>query len=341
MVSETVQAETQGLTVSVLPILPDNQLDKTKTYFDLLVEPGQIQDLEVTLKNSSDKDIIVITNVNTATTNDNGVVDYSKVEPEIDSTLKHPLGKLATVDEEQKVPANSEVNMKVKVESPKETFKGILVGGLYLSEKEIDTDKTQSKGVQIKNKYTYIVGIQLRNQELISEVIPELNLDKKKIKPKQINFRNYIGINLQNSEPTFIRKLTVSAKVYKAGSTEVLYEQDGTGMKMAPNSNFNFGVTLNNTRFVAGNYRAIVTAKAEDFGKEWNWEETFTIDADEAKKLNDQAVELEEEASLPLWVLLLIGFGTLLLVLLIVYMIMNNRKKKKEIDYRRKRKKKR
>ena len=106
--------------------------------------------MEVSLKNSSDKEIVVQTLVNTATTNDNGVVDYSKTDGKTDSTLKYPLSSLVSLAEEQKIPAKSEVVMKIKLQSPKEKFSGVLAGGLYISEKEDEDSKKGSEGVQIK-----------------------------------------------------------------------------------------------------------------------------------------------------------------------------------------------
>ncbi|MEG1045996.1 DUF916 and DUF3324 domain-containing protein [Carnobacterium sp.] len=322
-------AETEGLSVAVSPILPENQIDKAKTYFDLLVEPGQQQELEVSLKNSSDKEIVVQTLVNTATTNDNGVVDYSNTDGKTDSTLKYPLSSLVSLTEEQKIPAKSEIVMKIKLQSPKEKFSGVLAGGLYISEKEDKDSKKGSEGVQIKNKYTYIVGIQLRNQEDISAILPKMNLDKSLIKAKQVNFRNYIGINLQNTQPVFIRKLQVGAKIYAAGSSSVLYEEKSSGLKMAPNSNFNFGVSLNNTKFKAGKYRAEVSATAEDYDKTWQWNEEFEISADDAKKMNDLAVELDEEG-LPIWIYIAVASAGVLIIMLLCYIIFSKIKKKKE-----------
>jgi len=63
--------------VSVSTNIPDNQIDKNQTYFDLLMEPGKEQELEVVLRNNTDKEVTMLADVNTAITNDNGVVDYS------------------------------------------------------------------------------------------------------------------------------------------------------------------------------------------------------------------------------------------------------------------------
>ncbi|PLS33078.1 cell surface protein [Carnobacterium maltaromaticum] len=347
--------------VSVSTNIPENQIDKNQTYFDLLMEPGKEQELEVVLRNNTDKEVTMLADVNTAITNDNGVVDYSwnvasgleqakinnkdeantKIDLKsigYDSTLKQPLSEMASIDKEIKIPAKSQVTVKVKVKMPDEQIDGVIAGGIYLTQKE-DTasEEGKSQGVQIKNKFVYVVGIQIRQNADISALVPDMKLDPKKIVPTQINHRNYLGINLQNIEPVFIRKLTVDAKVYKKGSAEVLHEATQEGMKMAPNSNFNFGVNWENQEFKAGDYRVKVTAKAEDYNKEWSWDEEFTITKDKADEMNAKAIELEK-SEIAWWVYALIGIGLLLLVLLIAYLIKRHiDKKKKEEELKRKR----
>lgn len=317
--------------VAISAVIPDNQIDKNKTYFDLLMKPGEEQELEVVLTNSSDEDITMESSVNSAITNDNGVVDYSQAKPKYDRTLKYPLSSIATFEKEQVIPANSKKTMKIKIKMPKTEINGIIAGGVYLSEKDNgNTGKKEDSGVQIKNKYVYVVGMQLRNREDISNIQPELALDKKLIQPKQVNYRNYLGINLQNKESVFIRDLTFKAKIYKKGSDEIFVESKNENLKMAPNSNFNYGVNWNNKEFEAGTYRAKVTAVAKDYeNKTWNWDEEFTITAKDAKDLNEKAIDLEVKKT-PIWVYFAIGGALLLLILVILYLMKRHVDKKKE-----------
>ncbi|MGO2962698.1 MAG: DUF916 and DUF3324 domain-containing protein [Carnobacterium maltaromaticum] len=329
--SMRVSAEENPSNVAISAVIPDNQIDKNKTYFDLLMTPGEEQELEVVLTNSSDEAITMESSVNSAITNDNGVVDYSQAKPRYDKTLKHPLSSIATFEKEQVIPANSKKTMKIKLKMPETEIKGIIAGGVYLSAKDNeDKAKNDDSGVQIKNKYVYVVGIQLRTREDISDVQPDLVLDKKLIQPKQVNYRNYLGINLQNKEPVFIRDLTVEAKIYKKGSNEVFVESKNENLKMAPNSNFNYGVNWNNKEFEAGTYRAKVTAIAKDYdNKTWNWDEEFTITAKDAKNLNEKAIDLEVEKT-PIWIYFAIAGGILLLLIVIIYLIKRHIDKKKE-----------
>ncbi len=114
---------------AVTAVIPENQIDKNQSYFDLKMKPGQKQTLQVQMKNDTDKDVIVETYANTAITNSNGIVDYSTKNPKFDSTLKFPFSKIAKVQKETKIPAKSTVTLDVNVEMPNEPFDGVILGG--------------------------------------------------------------------------------------------------------------------------------------------------------------------------------------------------------------------
>lgn len=352
---ERVFAANPSTNVSVTTNQPKNQLDKNQSFFDVLLAPGATQELEVVLRNNTEKDLVMLASVNTAVTNDNGVVDYSwsvplakelakennqdqanlKIDVEkiaYDSTLKVPLSTIATIAPEIKVPANSETIAKVTIDMPKEAIKGVIAGGVYLSQKEDATDNDETnQGVQIKNKFVYVVGVQLRQKADISELLPELILDPTKISPTQVNYRNYLGVNLQNSEPIYIRDLKVDAQITKKGQKGILFETAETGLKMAPNSNFNLGINWNNQEFKGGKYQLQLKARSEDYDKEWSWDEEFTIASETAKKLNQRAVELEKDSNLLLY-LIILALILLIILLVIAYLVKRHLDKKKEME---------
>ncbi|MBE9388220.1 DUF916 and DUF3324 domain-containing protein [Vagococcus salmoninarum] len=351
---EKVLAANPSTNVSVTTNQPKNQIDKNQSFFDVLLAPGATQELEVVLRNNTEKDLVMLASVNTAVTNDNGVVDYSWSVPfaqelakennqdpanltidvekiAYDSTLKVPLSTIATIAPEIKVPANSETIAKVTVDMPKEAIRGVIAGGVYLSQKADETENEETnQGVQIKNKFVYVVGVQLRQKADISELLPELILDPAKISPTQVNYRNYLGVNLQNSEPIYIRDLKVDAQITKKGQKGILFETAETGLKMAPNSNFNFGINWNNQEFKGGKYRLQLKARSEDYDKEWSWEEDFTIESDIAKKLNQRAVELDKNSNLLLY-LIILALILLIILLVIAYLMKRHLDKKKEM----------
>ncbi|PFQ46746.1 cell surface protein [Bacillus cereus] len=306
---------------AVTAVMPENQIDKNQTYFDLKMQPGQKQIIQVQMKNDTNKEVVVESFANTAITNSNGITDYSTVEPKTDSTLKYPFSKIAKMPKETKVPANSTVTVDVNLEMPSESFDGVILGGLYFKEKEDENVKKKDEGVQIENKYAYAIGVVLKETD--AEVKPDMTLNE--VKPTQINGRNVVTANLQNVKPAMLKNLSVDAKVYKEEGTDVLFEAKKENLRMAPNSNFDYAISWENKAFDPGTYR--VEVKATDGDQKWEWTKKFTIEGKTADKLNDAAVEAKKDYTL----YYIIG-GVLLLIILLVLVFFLGRRSKKEDD---------
>ena len=211
---------------------------------------------------------------------------------------------------------------------PKESFKGILAGGITLQEKESNgkKDAKNGEGLAIENRYAYVIGLVLRLSE--DKIAPQMTLQN--VKPDQVNARNVITANLQNPTARFINKLGVKAQITRKGNSEVLFKEDKEGMQMAPNSNFNFPVALNGKKLEAGTYVFKATATSKD--DKWDFEKEFTIDSKTAKELNDKDVSIESSYT---WLYLLVGCVLLILLLAIITLVLILRKKKKEEEIRR------
>ncbi|GAB6516634.1 DUF916 and DUF3324 domain-containing protein [Bacillus thuringiensis] len=306
---------------AVTAVIPENQIDKNQTYFDLKMQPGQKQTIQVQMKNDTNKEVVVESFANTAITNSNGITDYSTVEPKTDSTLKYPFSKIAKMPKETKVPANSIVTVDINLEMPNESFDGVILGGLYFKEKEDENAKKKDEGVQIENKYAYAIGVVLKETD--AEVKPDMKLNE--VKPTQINGRNVVTTNLQNVKPAMLKNLSVDAKVYKEKGTDILFEAKKENLRMAPNSNFDYAISWENKAFDPGTYR--VEVKATDGDQKWEWTKKFTIEGKTADKLNDTAVEAKKDYTL----YYIIG-GVLLLIILLVLVFFLGRRSKKEDD---------
>ena len=303
--------------------IPENQINKTLTYFDLKMEPGQEQEISLTVSNSSDKQTTIILSPNSATTNQNGVIDYGQNKGKVDSTLKIPLSSVISKEQEVTLAPNETKQVLFTLKMPDKLFNGILLGGFYVTKKEEAEDsKEAEKNVQIKNNYSYVIGIQLR--ETLEEVKPQLKMNQ--IKPALLNYRTAVTVNLQNTEATIIKEFDVHAKVRKKGNGTVLHEATKADMSMAPNSNFDFPISWDNQSLEPGTYTLDMTAKSGE--NQWTFEEDFTISAKESKTLNTDAVELEKKA--PNWTLIIlsvIGAMTLLIGGML-YLIYKHKKKK-------------
>lgn len=164
-----------------------------------------------------------------------------------------------------------------------------------------------------------MIGVVVSNTS--DSVQPELELLD--VFADQLNYRNVISATLQNFTPAFVNRLEVEATVKRAGESDVLYEASKEMMQMAPNSNFNFPISLEGDRFRSGNYVLELTAKSGD--NEWSWTREFTIDADDARKLNREDVMIDNS---PNW--WMIGTISLLILLVVILLYFASKKRRQE-----------
>jgi len=169
-----VEAHASEFNFAVTPTIPENQVDKSKTYFDLKMAPGAKQTVEIQLRNDTDEDITIENTVNSATTNLNGVVEYGQNGIKPDKTLRFNLKDYVEAPKEIILPKHSQKTLPLTITMPKDSFDGVMAGGITLKEKkkETTTSADQSKGLAINNEYSYVVAIILQQNE--TKVQPDL-----------------------------------------------------------------------------------------------------------------------------------------------------------------------
>lgn len=338
-----INAEASEFNYSVTPVIPDNQIDKSKTYYDLLMSPGQSQTVEVQLQNDTENDLVIENSINSATTNLNGVVEYGANNIKADASLKYNLKDLATVDSEVTIPKKSGIVLSIKLTMPNEKIDGVIAGGITFKEKQADSTTATSsdeQGLAIKNEYSYVVAILLRQNE--TQLAPNLNLLD--VTAGQVNSRNVINAQFQNPEATYLNQLKLENKVTKKGSSQVLFSSSADQLQMAPNSNFSYPISLNGKKLEAGTYTLNTVAyggksetgqyevknsdgETEKYQYKWEFTKDFTIKADEAKELNSKDVTIERDYT---WLYILIGILILLVAGLIFWFLIAKKKKSKE-----------
>ena len=143
---ETSAAE---LRFSVETEIPENQIDKTKTYFDLMMKPDQEQILKVRAANSTDENLVIDVSVKSATTNSNGVIEYGESLTALDKSAPADLSEIIQLKdggESVELPAKSEKLVELRVKMPKEEFSGQLAGSRLV--KKSMKRKTSKKKIQ-------------------------------------------------------------------------------------------------------------------------------------------------------------------------------------------------
>ena len=293
---ETSAAE---LRFSVETEIPENQIDKTKTYFDLMMKPDQEQILKVRAANSTDENLVIDVSVKSATTNSNGVIEYGESLTALDKSAPADLSEIIQLKdggESVELPAKSE-----KVDETK------------------DKQKENTNGLAIENRYAYTVAVLLREHETV--VQPELSLEK--VEPTQRNARSVISATLLNHEAAYLQSMKVTANVKNKKTNNVILEKEQEDMQMALNSIFNFPIPYEENEMEAGTY--VLAMTVEGSGKKWQFTKEFTISKEEAKTFNEKDVTVKKTESKLIYLLI----GLLLLLLIICLFIILRLKKQK------------
>ena len=296
--------------------IPENQVDRNKSYFDLLVEPGQIQTLYVQVLNISNKAIEVVASINNAATNTNGTIMYT-VHGIKDDSMVFSIEDIATIKESKFIlDANSSTFLEIELNVPIEAFQGTILGGICVQAEYVEKEEVvnNSSSIQIENKLTYVIGLQLR-EDLSTTVIPNINYLS--TKPLLHNISSAVGIRIQNSEPIIMKGVIVEAEIYKANSDKVLYQFHGNAVEIAPNSAFDIAVVWGNERLQAGTYRLKLRVQYEKH--QWTWEEEFIIERDKIGEINEQAVNIDR--SFPTWIYYLLGIIICLIIVVLAFIL--------------------
>lgn len=322
-------AEEGTLNFHVKPEFPTSQVENSTSYFDLNLNPGETETLVITLQNDKEEAIRVKVTPHTAYTNVNGVVEYGKDAEVPDPTLVHSLDSLIASPEIIELAGKETKRVELALTMPKESFEGILAGGLRIEEvKEEEEQVDEGEGVAIKNEFSYVIGVVVSNSR--SSVKPELDLLE--VFADQLNYRNVFSATLQNFTPTFVNRMEVEAKIRAEGEEDILYETKQEQLQMAPNSHFDFPISLEGDRFRSGEYVLTMTARSGE--EEWSWTKKFTIDAEEARRLNREDVTLE--STINWW---MIAAAILIVSIFLIISYLFYQRQKREQLYKEKQKK--
>lgn len=308
--SMKVYADSSESAYSVSANIPSFQSNQKLSYFDLQLKPKQKETISIHLTNNSQENAVYLVNVNNAATNSNGVIDYNQTDFKQDPSANYVLKQMVTpVAQEVSLAAGESKDVSFQITMPDQAFKGIVLGGIHVTKK--DTISKKVAGTAIRNKYAYVIGVKLRNTE--DQIVPDLKL--RSAKAGLQNSYTTIFANLQNPTPTIISKVSIDAKITRKGSKKILYETKKESLAIAPNTNFDFPVSLNKRKIAAGEYTVTIDAKEGQTNHSWHLTKDFTIKADKAKKINNEAVI--EDQGIP-YLPIIIGVGILLVLVILI-----------------------
>lgn len=323
LLMHSIVSKAEDFTFSVDAILPENQIDPNKTFFDLRMTPSQTQELQIRLRNYSDKPITLEVAVNTAYTNNNGLIEYDRTDLENNVDLPFSIHDLAKVQEpEVTLKPKESKTVGIQLTMPEQPFDGMLLGGIYVRPKA-EKQTSQEQAGRVKNIQSMVKG--LRVSERDNPVVPELRMSK--AYASQIGYRNVFLATLENPKPMILTDVKIQASVYKKDQLDkAILTNQSEGFKLAPNSKLEYGVFLNEQLFEPGNY--VMKLKVESAEQVWEFSQPLKVTIIEAQKFND-SLEIEKGHNISWVKWLVVALCSFLIILISVVILVKKSGKDK------------
>jgi len=282
--STTLTVSALATDFNVEPELPENQRQNGSTFFDLLVTPGQEQDLTVVIKNTSDHAITVMVEVITASTGRNGQINYTS-DGEMDETLRYSFEDLASLPESDfDIPAQSSIRVTINLKTPDDTFDGAILGSIKVL-REATPEERDEAGKPV-SQYASVNAVRLVNREDAEDIPVDLILGE--ISSELLNNKESIVIPIRNTQPRLVLGASAKAQIYLADGNQPIFEYNMEKLDFAPNSIFPFSfVDEEGNDIDAGEYRAVIEVEHEN--RFWSFEQNFHINAEEVVDVNETA----------------------------------------------------
>ena len=313
----------------VRPNLPDNQRQNDSTFFDLLVSPGQEQDLVIEITNRSENDIVVLVETITASTSRNGQINYTS-RGELDETLKFSFEDLVSLPQSHfEIPALSNIEVAINLKVPDEVFDGAILGSIRVL-REATQEERDASGV-FYNQFASVTAVRLVHRENAEDIPVDFVLGD--ITAELVNYRASIIVPIRNRHPRIIKNASATARIYPRDSSQFIFEYNLESLEFAPNSIFPFSFVDNEGYGIdAGDYTAIIDV--EYAGETWSFEQDFHITEAAAARVNESALNQHGQERptsnmtvIPMWAVIAIVVGAALFIAVIVLIVMLSRRR--------------
>ena len=306
---------TDEMSFAVSPIFSQHQSEGIDNFYDIVWTPGEKEVFAIKIMNNSDKEQTYNILVNKARTNKNGVVDYTDNTPE-DEKSTYQLTKLVKIENEVTIPANSTQEIPGTLMFPKEDFNGILMAGIYVSEK-----KEQGNEGTVSNTIAYSFPFVVRGN--IDER-PKPILDLSSIEVNQNSSETYaVDVTFENKGPNLMRDVKFEAQLLDTNGKEVLMQE--SQFDVTPETAFVYPVVLPSD-IQAGSYHLILNVKHNETNK-WRFEKDIEITKEIAQEIKE-IKQTNHKKQLP-WQIYIIILLLVVLVLLVIILFVKLKKNSK------------
>ncbi|MCF6161065.1 MAG: DUF916 and DUF3324 domain-containing protein [Furfurilactobacillus sp.] len=307
-----------GAGFTVRAEIPDNQIDKSVSYFDLKVHPSLEQRLTLIVANTSSQARTLSVIPTNAWTGDNGQISYSpnkKRQPAGHNTFTDLVSAGANVA----LQPHEAKPVTFVLKTPAKQLKGQIVGAFYVTDKHAQ-QLSSGKNFRINNHYAMTLGVNLQETDSLT-LAPDLKLNQ--IKTSTNHYQSQVTASVANTQPVMFGEMTVTGQVYRRGNSHLLYETTKKHYEMAPLTSFNFGVPVTKHRLKPGHYTFKLTAKS---GKHiWHLSRHFTVTRQTARQVN-RHMNIHHNWT---WLYILLSVLGALILIIVGYLMGSRRHPKK------------
>ena len=282
--------QTQTADFEIQPILPEEQVNASLNYFDLLLKPDSTRVIQMRIQNFSNKKITVESSLRNAYTQMGGNIDFTTDSSLLDKSLKTSFTQIATLtkgDQKIVLKAGETKMLSTTIKMPKAGYKGMIYGDWHFLERL----KPDTKTTATTSNYAYSVGVVLRGTDY--EVYPKLSYGE----TAPILYRRHpaMGIKLRNTQPMAITKASVDATILQKGFNGSKHVYKATNLSIAPNSLLNIPISWSYNTLKPGDYEIQVKVKGltffNKFPHTWEFNKKFTVADSAVKTINKQAMQ--------------------------------------------------
>lgn len=275
--------------------IPENQLDKEKTYFHLGVKPNTEQILEIKIRSTRKEAVTINPTVTNGVTNNNGMIDYGLDIPLLED-VKEPLTEMVEIPKEYQtvtVENFEEKTIKIKVRTTETPFVGIRLGAIRLLAETPD-----EKGTVI-SEYGYTIGMILSEDE--KDPFDGGDLELISLEAAVLEGQKSFVAQFTNPDPFILENLNIDMIITKEDDSEFLVTENRKGMRIAPQSQFYYGYKWGMERLEPGMYHVDIAAESND--RNWQWNEVIDVDSKLSNELERNA---DYKLILPKWTIPLV-----------------------------------
>jgi len=299
---------------SVSPNYSDVQ-NKENSFFDLLVQPNSKQTIGVTVTNTSQNESNYTIKVNQASTNENGVIDYTDNKARPLESAPFDLDKQAFYKKKLKLSAGEAKQVPIILNIPDQPFKGEILGSVNVTKKI----SKKEKAPQLVNQYSYVVGLRIREGTENSE----RDLSAGEAKPIVSFGKTGVTVPISNNQANTMGKITVDSVLKRDGKE--IKKETYKEREIAPNSIYPYSLSWDKKDYVPGKYQlSIVVTDAQSH--KWTFNKVFNLKAEEVSQIKDVAIHPKKENHR--WIWGLIGSFLGIILGLLIYIFKNKRERR-------------